>query len=165
MGTGRRWMLLAWPFLMAAGCGTPTATLDLIAVARRGLSEAKSAELQRRQESRRAIEARLDMLDDAFDEDVRLVSAGQVTTEDGGGTVELSADWVISARKGLSAGHRMLLEQALVDQAAHLQRLDNLAAADESLEMAAGLIVRQAAISERARQVLTKLHRRIVDED
>jgi hypothetical protein len=147
-----------------AGCGAPTATLDLISVARRGLADARKAELQRKEEMTRRVETQMAALDDAFDADVRLVSAGDVTGADGK-PVELSADWVISARKGYSAAGRMLMEQALADQADHLQRLDNLSAADEALQMAGGLIVRQAAISQRARNVLMQLHRRIIHDE
>jgi hypothetical protein len=149
---------------MLAGCGAPTATLDLISVARRGLVDAREAELQRSEEMTRRVETQMDALGDAFDTDVRLVSAGEVTGADGK-PVELSADWVISARKGYAAAQRMLLQQALADQADHLQRLDNLSAADEALQMAGGLIIRQAAVSQRARNVLTQLHRRIINDE
>lgn len=164
MPAHRRWMFVAvWPVLLA-GCGTPTATLDLISVARRGLDDARTAERQRREEMRQRVESQMDALGDAFDTDVRLVSAGEVTGPDGK-PVALSAEWVISARKGYAAAGRMLLQQALADQADHLQRLDNLAAADEALLMAAGLIVRRAAVSERVRNVLMDLHGRMTNEE
>ncbi|MFP4140113.1 MAG: hypothetical protein ACLFVY_06075 [Phycisphaerae bacterium] len=164
MRAHRGWMLCAVLPVLLAGCGAPTATLDLISVARRGLADARSAELQRSEEMTRRVESQMDALGEAFDTDVRLVSAGEVTGADGK-PVALSPEWVISARKGYAAAQRMLVQQTLTDQADHLQRLDNLAAADEALQMATGLIVRRAAVSQRVRNVLMDLHGRMIDEE
>ena len=149
--------------LAAAGCATPTATCDLIAIGRKGLASARTAEVQCHAEIIRHYQRQLASLDAAFDADVRMVAAGQLTDAEGK-PVAMSAEWVISARKGYAAARNLLAEQIQKNHAAHATELDNLQAADEALQMASQLTVLQWNISERFKQQFLKLQERITND-
>jgi len=141
-----------------AGCSAPTATLDLITVARKGISMAKQGEVEQHAEVVKALATQLASLDTAFDADVRLVAAGQVADTQGK-PLGLTAEWVISARRGYTTARDMLTGQVQATEASHTTRLDNLKAADEALDMASQLIVQQWAVTNRVRQELINIQR------
>ncbi len=132
---------------LAGGCAAPPATLELISVARRALAEAKDAQAAQHAELIRQMEAQSAALDTAFDTDVRLAAAGQIADDDGK-TVPFTPQWVISARKGYIAARDQIAAHIRAADAAHATRQDNLAAADEALDMAGQLIVAQWNIAE-----------------
>jgi len=156
--------LLAASFAAAvfAGCSATPATLELLTAARQGLNMAMQAEGQNHAEIMQHLQGRRAALDAAFDSDVRMVAAGQIR-DAGGKPVELSADWVIDARRGYSAACGVLDSDAQAAAAAHDKRLDNLRASDEALDMASQLIVQQWSVSERMRQTLIDVQRRLID--
>lgn len=149
--------------IVLTGCSAPTATLDLITVARKGISSAADEEVHQHAEIVKRLEAQMFALDSAFDADVRLAAAGQIKDAEGA-AVELSPEWVISARKGYIAARDLLSKQIQSSQMAHANRRDNLKAADEALDMASQLIVRQWNVAERIRQHLLNVQRRSVHD-
>lgn len=151
---GKR-LLAAWAFMAAllTGCSAPQATLDLITAARKGLAVAQEAEAQQHQQVLGQLRANVGSLDAAFDADVRLVVAGGIESL-GGEPVTLSAEWVISARKGYAAARDAIADQMSSAESAHLIRQDNLQASDEALEMASQLIVQHSLFGQRVRQAL-----------
>jgi hypothetical protein len=146
-----------WP-LLAAGCAAPPATLDLISVAREAVAQAKADAKSRQAADSAQMQAQAAALDAAFDADVRLVAAGQLPDADGR-PVELSAEWVISARKGYSAARALSEQNARSADAASRVALDNLDAADEALRMAADLVVANWNVSQRVKQYLMDAQR------
>ena len=160
----RRFATLATSAIVIAalsGCSAPTATLDLITVARKGLGMAGQAELEHQAQLTDQLNAQIASLDAAFDADVRLVAAGQIKDAQGG-ILTLTPEWVISARKGYAAARDLLAGQMRSAEAVHVTRLDNLQAADEALDMASQLIVQQWAVTERIRQELINMQRRLI---
>jgi len=149
--------------MASAGCAAPRATLELITAARKGIHSARQDAIDRHDEAIKRLEAQVAALDAAFDADVRLVAAGQVADADGE-PVELTAEWIISARKGYAAARGLLAEQMRSAEAARAAGLDNLDAADESLEMASQLIVSRWNVAERVKQHLLSLQRRLANE-
>lgn len=144
-------ILLALP-----GCRTPTATLDLIAIGRKGLASAREAQQAHQADLLRHHKTQLAALDSAFDNDVRLVEAGQLKAADGN-LVKLDADWVISARKGYAAVRTIMADQMRANQATGAIEIDNIDAAAEALEMAAQLTVLQWNVSEKIKQQFLKI--------
>ncbi len=69
---------------------------------------------------------------------------------------------MISARKGYAAARDLLAEQLRSNESAHATRLDNLQAADESLEMATQLIIQQSAIADRVRMQLLEAQKKLL---
>ena len=159
-----RRLLVALAVLSAClnGCAAPQAAVDLIAVAREGLTGAKEAENQQHEYLMANLQAKIGALDAAFDADVRLAAAGGIQTADGE-RVTLSSQWVISARKGYSAARGAIAEQMQSAQAVHFVRQDNLQAADEALEMAGQLIVEHSLLGRRIRQALAKAKEELTD--
>ena len=141
-----------------SGCTAPAATLELIAAARKGITFATEDAAARQEEAISRLQAQTAALDAAFDADVRLVAAGQLADTDGK-ALALTAEWVISARKGYAAARGILAEQARSSEAAHAAAMDNLAAADESLDMAAQLIVSHWDAAERIKQHVLSLQK------
>lgn len=140
----RRCLLLLPLFAAAfeAGCATQSASLELITVARRGLSMAQDAQVQQHAQQVGQLSAQSAALDAAFDADVKLVAAGQLKTAQGQ-AISLSPEWIISARKGYAASRDQVAEQLRQADSANATRLDNLRAADEALDMATQLILQQ----------------------
>ena len=100
-------------------------------------------------------------MDVAFDADVKLVGAGKI--EDASGQpVELTPQWVISARKGYAAARDLIGEKIRLAEALHATRMDNVRAADEALEMASQLVVQQSNLGLRIKQQLIAIQRRLV---
>jgi hypothetical protein len=151
-------MLLVPVLCLVGGCHT-TAAVDLVTVARRGLAEARAVQQEQHDERMRRLAAQKQALDAAFDADVKLAAAGAITGADGE-TVALTAEWVIAARKGYAAARDVVTEQMLSAERVHATRMDNLSAADEALEMATDLLLRQAALVEPVRRKLLDIHRR-----
>ena len=145
-----------------AGCGEPTATLDLLGVARMGIADAERAETAHHAEAMENIRRRVAELDEAFDADVRLVAAGHIRDADGG-PIALTPEWVIAARKGYVAARDALGDQSAVRQADHAVRMDNLKAADEALDMAAQLVLQRQALADHVRDALLAAQRRLTD--
>jgi len=135
------------------------ATLDLIAVARAGLADARQAQQQSHEALLRQFVQQQAALDAAFDADVRLAEAGAIRDAQGQ-PVALDARWVIAARKGYVAARDATARQASDAQAVHATRQDNLAAADEALQMAWTLIVEQQGLNLRMRQYLMEQQRK-----
>ncbi len=160
---GRR-LLVALAFLTALlnGCVAPQAALDLILVAREGLTGAQAAETRQHEQLMADLAVRIDALDVAFDADVRLVEAGGIKTADGE-PVALSSQWVISARKGYSAARGAVAGQMQAAQAAHFTRQDNLRAADEALDMASQLIIERSLLGQRIRQAMANVKKELTD--
>lgn len=146
---------------LLAGCGAPMATLDLMTVARQGLGSAEEAQIQQHEELLRQLKGQLAALDVAFDADVKLVGAGKIENASGQ-PVELTPQWVISARKGYTAARNLIGEKIRLTEAVHATRLDNIRAADEALEMASQLVVQQSSLGRRIKQQLITIQRRLV---
>ena len=87
---------------VASGCGAPPATIELISVAEQALIDARDYQSACQAEQTQQLDSALSSLDAAFDADVRLVEAGKIADATGK-TIPLSAEWVISARKGYAA--------------------------------------------------------------
>ena len=145
-----------------AGCSAPTATLDLITVARKGLSMARQAEVEHQSELAQYLNGQVASLDAAFDADVRLAAAGQLKNPQGN-PLTLTPEWVISARKGYAAARDLVGSQTRSADALHATRMDNLRAADEALDMASQLIVQQWQLTDRVRQELINVQRRLIN--
>ncbi|MFW6132995.1 MAG: hypothetical protein ACOC8F_03800 [Planctomycetota bacterium] len=145
---------------LAGGCGAPPARTDLLTVARKGLAGAVQAEDEHHAAALERTATQQAALDAAFDADVKLAAAGELTDADGE-PVRLTPEWVISARKGYAAARDLLADQARTAERAHATRVDNLDAADEALRMAQELIVRQWAIRDRIKQTVLNLYRSV----
>ena len=76
---------------LSAGCGAPPATMELIAVARRGLADASTLEKGRHTAAVGRLAALKAALDSAFDADARLIEAGKIQ-DAAGKPVPLSAE-------------------------------------------------------------------------
>lgn len=154
-------LLLAW--LLLSGCSAATATLDLISVVRKGIQLEQESEAQQHAQILQHLTGQLAALDSAFDADVRLVAAGQIKSSDGS-IVELSPEWIVSARRGYIAARDLLGDQVRSAEGAHSTRQDNLKSIDESLEMASRLVVREWNVTERIRQHVLDTQRRLLHE-
>jgi hypothetical protein len=155
--------LIALVVLVAPiGCSPPVATLDLIAQAQRSLTMARGALAATHAEQIKGIESQSAELDAAFDADVRLVASGQITDANPGapGPVKLTAEWVISARKGYAAAKKALTDKLVASQQTHATDLDNVQAGAEALDMARTLIVMQQNLSANIKGWLLSLQRR-----
>ncbi len=144
------------------GCGAGPAALDLIAEARKGLDMARQAQQAQHERIVAQTKAQAAALDEAFDRDVRMAEAGQIT-DTAGQPVEFTAEWVISARRGYAAARDMLHEQLARQRAAHAADADNLDAADKALEMAAELIVYRSSLTGRLKRHLLDIYGRMTD--
>ncbi len=158
-----RFTLSAAMAIGAAGCGGPDSTLDLLTVAQQGLHLAQEQQIQQHSRIVQHMQNNLIALDSAFDADVKLAAAGQIVGPDGQ-PVRLTADWVISARKGYTAARGMLTGQIQTTQASHAQSLANLQAAEDALQMAAELTVRRWQVAEQVKQHVLQTHRSLTDE-
>ena len=163
MNTPGKITILLLAAAVITGCSAPTATLDLITFARKGIDSAAQEEARMHQEVVRGIKAQVAALDSAFDADVRRVTAGQIQNAEGE-IVELSPEWVISARKGYIAVRDLLTNEVQSAHAGHLQRQDNLKATDEALEMASELIVRQWNVGEQIQRHLMNIQRKLIHD-
>lgn len=143
-----------------AGCSPPSATLDLITVARTGLAGAKAEQAAQYELNLKQLNAQASALDSAFDADVKLAAAGQIK-DPSGRPVPLSPEWVISARKGYSAARDVLAQQMRNSQNAHGVNLDNLKAADDALDMASQLILQQQGLAVKMQQQMINLQRKV----
>ncbi len=146
---------------VVAGCTAPTATLDLITIALKASASASDAVDAQHAELITHLRRQLAALDSAFDADVRLAEGGQIpgpTSQ----PVKLTAQWVISARKGYAAARDLLAGQMRSAEISHAARVDNLRAGDEALEMASQLIVRQWSVGERIGRKILETHGRLV---
>jgi len=141
-----------------AGCATPSATLDLIGIARKAITDEQAQAEQMHGQFIERLKAQGDALDSAFDADVRLVANGQMKMANGA-PVELSSDWVISARKGYAAARDMLADAIRSADTAHLVRQENLRVADESLDMASQLVVQNWKVTEKVKQYILNAQR------
>lgn len=137
------------------GCSAPTATTGLIAQGQHGLSDARHEQQRTYARYCASHQMQLRALDDAFDADVRLVAAGQLTGEDDH-PIPLSADWVIAARRGYALARDTLAKQFASETHAHTIQLDNLAAATEALRLANELTVLQWNVSARIKQAFLR---------
>lgn len=161
--TGRiKLLILTALFIVPAGC-QQTAAVDLITVARVGLADARDAQRHQHERLMQRLGQRKVALDDAFDADVRLAAAGAITDADGE-PVALTPEWIISARRGYAAARDIVAEQMISAEREHAVHMDNIAAADEALEMAADLLLRHAAIAEPIRRKLLEIHGRWIDD-
>ncbi len=143
-----KWVLCAVGLLLAAGCAGPSAAaLELIGVARMGISMASEAQENQHAALIGQYRGHIAALDAAFDNDAKLAEAGQIRTA-AGQAVPLTARWVIEARKGYIAARDAMSRQIQASELAHRTNRDNLQAADESLETAAALILQQMRIHE-----------------
>ena len=147
--------------VLLGGCSGPTATLDLITVARKALTSAQQQQEACHAELMSHFDKQTMALDQAFDADVRFVAAGQVK-DASGNPVALTSQWVISARKGYAAARDILAEEKRSAEAAHLVRLDNLRAADEAMEMASQLTIQQWSVTQSIKQHLISAQRRLI---
>lgn len=159
-------MFQAFAFCLSAatlvsGCSAPPATLDLITFARKALASAQQTQAEQHAEILGHLVSQTAALDAGFDADVKLAAAGQIKNASGE-PLKLTAEWVISARKGYVAARDMLAQQVRSLESTDTVAADNLRAADEALEMAAELILRQYALSERIRQELLQAQRSLV---
>ncbi|MBN1942718.1 MAG: hypothetical protein JW849_05420 [Phycisphaerae bacterium] len=142
--------------MLLPGCASPTATVDLIGVAKKSLAATATTQQQSHERLVGQYQAQQAALDAAFDADVRLAAAGQLKNARGE-PVELSADWIVSARKGYAVARDLLAEQIRKETETHAVEQDNIAAAVEALQMAEELTVLQWNVSERFKQQFLKL--------
>lgn len=142
--------------LLFSGCGSPTATLDLLEVTQQGLAGARERQVRHHDRELEHWRKQSAALDAAFDADVRLAAAGNVRNA-GGEVVELTPEWVISARKGYAAGRDLLAEQVRRSEANHAAAMDDLEAAEEALQLARQLTVLQWNVGERFKQEFLRL--------
>jgi len=149
--------------VLLGGCAAPTATLDLISVARKGIAIARTDAQTRRVDAASRMASQVAALDAAFDADVRLAEAGSLT-DDEGESVELTAEWVISARKGYSAARASLEERIRSVSDAHMAAIDNLDACDEALAMASQMIVANWNVSQHIKQYILEIQEIKTDE-
>lgn len=164
MATITRSLILSLLFpVLFAGCSSPTASLDMISVARKGIRLASEGEAQVHNEILQRLQSQVSALDSAFDVDVRLVAAGQILDANDN-PVELSSQWVISARKGYIAARDLTTKQIQLSKAAHVKRLDNLKTSAEALEMASNLIVQQWNVANRIKQHILEVQRRFIND-
>lgn len=145
-----------------AGCSAPSTTLDLITVARMGIKSAGETQAANHAELLQHYDTQAHALDNAFDTDVRLVESGQILDSQGN-PLKLTAEWVISARKGYAAARGIIADRKRSSEAAHAVNIDNLNAADEALDMASQLIVQQSSLTQKLRQHLINIQRRLID--
>lgn len=163
MVTGTRAMrCLLIAACLPAGCSAPSATLDLITVARMGIKSATEAQTASHTELLQYYDMQAKSLDDAFDADVRLAESGQLKDADGN-PLKLGAEWIISARKGYAAARDALADRKCGAEAAHAVNIDNLKASDEALDMASQLIVQQSSLTQTLKQHLINIQRRLID--
>ncbi len=155
-----RKLLLALAALLLVGCQAPTATLDLLTVARHGLADARTAQQTLRNQQLQHLQAQQQALDAAFDADVQRVAAGRLENTDGE-PLTLTPEWVISARRGYSAARDLLAQQARQADAVHHIHMDNLNAATEAIDLAEQLITLQWSLAEPLRQQFVNLRRRL----
>jgi hypothetical protein len=142
--------------ILLSGCSSPTATVQLIDIGLAGLDAARTAQQQQHDQLTQHLDRQLTALDSAFDTDVKLVAAGQLKTPDGQ-PVDLTAEWVIQARRGYAAARSLVQQQRRHEQQAHASELDNLRAAEEALRMARTLSVMQWNVAERFKQTFLSL--------
>ncbi len=148
---------------LLAGCRAPPATVELIAVAEKALTGAADFQAAQHADQLRQLDAQMAALDAAFDADARLAEAGKIINPSGE-PVKLTADWVVSARKGYAVAASALAQQRCGLEAAHATARDNLAAASEALELARELILEHSSLSGRAKQLLTSMQRRFAND-
>lgn len=146
---------------VVTGCTAPTATLDLITIARKATGSARDAEDAQHAEIIKHLKRQVAALDSAFDADVRLAERGGIPSPTSQ-PVKLTAEWVISARKGYAAARDLLAGQMRSAEISHAARVDNLQAGDEALEMASQLIVRRWSVGERIGRKILETHGRLV---
>lgn len=142
--------------LLLSGCATPTATVDLIAQAKKALASAADSRRQNHEQIVQQYRTQQAALDAAFDADVRRAAAGELRNARGE-PVAFSAEWVVSARKGYAAARDLLAEQIRREEEVHAVEQDNLAAAGEALQMAEELTVLQWNVGERFKQQFLRL--------
>lgn len=145
--------------LLCSGCATPTATTELIAQGMKGLEMARDAREQSYAIETKMYQQQLASLDAAFDADVKLIAAGGLTDKDGK-AVEMTSDWVISARKGYSTAAGVIGKAMIQSHQAYATDLDNIAAANEALQLANELVVLQWNVGERFKQQFLQLQQR-----
>jgi len=155
MHASRKTFVLALTLLLP-GCATPTATIDLIGVAKKSLASAATAQQQSHELIVKQYQAQQASLDAAFDADVRLAATGGLKNAKGD-PITLSADWIISARKGYTAARETLAEQIRNEQETHAVEQDNITAALDAMEMARELTVLQWNVGERFKQKFLKM--------
>ena len=148
---------------LAGGCSAPTATLDLITVAQKGIHSAREDAQQQHAEIVRMLKTQAAALDSAFDADVRLAASGQIK-KPSGEVVQFTPEWVISARKGYTAARDLLADQIRSAETAHTIRRDNLNVAEESLEMASQLVIHQWNVAERIKQHILNIRRSLQND-
>jgi hypothetical protein len=108
--------------LMTSGCASWTQTqIDLVTQARKGVATLAQASANRNDPIAQLAKIRRDKLDAAFDEDAR-------------NQVELSADWVIDARKAYAAGLDEFAKQQAANEASLAAEKSNLSATDAALQ-------------------------------
>ena len=106
----------------ASGCASWTQTqIDLVTQARKGVANLAQASEHRRDASEQLMKLRRERLDAAFDEDAR-------------NQIDLSADWVIDARKAYAVGLDSFAKQQAANESALGAEKSNLAAVDAALQ-------------------------------
>lgn len=145
--------------LLCGGCATPTATTELITQGLKGLEMARSAREQSYAIETKMYQQQLAALDAAFDADAKLIASGGLKDKDGK-AIEITADWIISARKGYSAAVGAVNNHMIKSQQVYATDLDNITAASEALQYANELVVMQWNVGERFKQQFLQLQQR-----
>lgn len=140
-------IVMALVLASLSGCATHQAVMDQITQAERGLNSAADSLTAQHQELLDARKTQMAALDAAFDADVRLAATGKIVDAQNV-PITLTADWIISARKGYVAGRDIIAESIRTEQKAHDTDLDNITASREALGRAITLIVMQSNLSE-----------------
>lgn len=160
----KTFMVIAAGLFLFCGCATPTATTELITQGIKGLQMARTAREQSYEIETKMYQQQLAALETAFDADVKLVSTGSLKDADGK-PVEMTADWVISARKGYSAAVSAISTHVVKAQQVYATDLDNIAAANEALQLANELVVLQWNVGERFKQQFLQLQQRSTNDE
>jgi len=144
-----------------AGCAPPQATISLINQGQAAIAGARADVAAQHGEIVRFLAAQDGALDVAFDADVKLIAAGAIKDK-AGNAVPLSADWVISARKGYSAAKSIVSAEIRSAEIAQSIRQDNLAAGVDALDLAKKLIIMQMNLSENMKGWLMSLESKVI---
>lgn len=152
-------LILMSATLFIGGCASPTATIDLINVAKKALQQAGEEKQVMYEQQQKMYRSQITALDDGFDADVKMIAAGGIKTAEGE-TVTLTPEWIISARQGYSAARAAIETQMLAAEKNNMIEQDNLKVGIESLDMAQELEIMQWNIAEAFKVQFKKLTER-----
>lgn len=146
--------------LLLPGCGPPRSSIQLVDIARDGVKSARKNAEQDLQAILELYDQQLQSLDAAFDQDIQEVSSGAVLETDDS-AVQLTAAWVIRARKGYAAARMVIERQRHRRIADHLLEVKNLDAVDWALRALEDVLALRFETDRTVRSQLVDLRRKI----